>query len=159
MAADYGLASLSRIRPKACAVGAILVTEDDRYLLQHRDDIRAIWFLGFWGTFGGAIDEGESQEQALVREMEEELEFSPRRFTFFTQITFDFSTVGSDNKYRSYFEVPVTEHELADMTLHEGQNMRMFSADDVWRKAEITPYDHFVLRLHVMRDRIVPPTQ
>lgn len=156
MATNYGLASLGRIRPEACAIGAVLVTTDDRYLLQYRDDIPDIWFPNFWGTFGGAIDDGECQERTLIRELKEELEFTPKRFTFFTQITFDFSTVGSDNKYRSYFEVPVTDREIADMTLHEGRDMRLFTADKVWQMAEITPYDHFALRLHIMRDRIVP---
>jgi len=156
MAADYGLESLADIKFAACAVGAILVTSDKKYLLQHRDDIPEIWFPGFWGTFGGAIDAGESQEQSLIRELEEELEFTPTHFSFFTQITFDFTTIGSDNKYRSYFEVPVSTSEIAAMSLHEGSGMRLFTASDVWQMAEIAPYDHFALRLHVMRENIVP---
>lgn len=48
---------------------AILLTEEEKFLLQLRDDIPQIWYPGFWGCFGGAIDIGESAEDALGREL------------------------------------------------------------------------------------------
>ena len=50
----------------------ILYNKDKRMLLQHRakDAPRA---PDFWAFFGGGIDEGETPEEALVRESMEEL--------------------------------------------------------------------------------------
>ena len=56
------------------AVAAIVVVDQDRYLMQLRDDIPGIWYPGHWGLFGGAIDTGEDEIAALRRELREELE-------------------------------------------------------------------------------------
>lgn len=52
-------------------VNAIL-TIGPNYLLQLRDDNPAITDPGLWGTFGGMVDEGESPDDALPREVMEE---------------------------------------------------------------------------------------
>ncbi len=54
-----------------------IIEREGRYLMIRRpDDIRA---GGYWCFVGGAIEDGESQEQALVREVREEvgLEVAP----------------------------------------------------------------------------------
>ena len=61
-------------------VGAILV-RDQRILLGRRAD-DAAWLAGAWDVFGGHIEACERAEQALVRELREELgieaiEFAP----------------------------------------------------------------------------------
>lgn len=50
----------------------IVVTEDDRLLLHHRDDIPDILHPDCWAGFGGALGEGETVHEALRREMREE---------------------------------------------------------------------------------------
>ena len=56
------------------AVAAIVVVDQDRHLMQLRDDIPGIWYPGHWGLFGGAFDTGEEEIAALRRELREELE-------------------------------------------------------------------------------------
>jgi 8-oxo-dGTP pyrophosphatase MutT (NUDIX family) len=50
----------------------LIVTEDYKLLLRHRDNIPGITHTGCWAGFGGAIEGEESVEQALIREMKEE---------------------------------------------------------------------------------------
>lgn len=56
-------------------VGALLV-RDGRVLLGRRADDRA-WLPGAWDVFGGHIEPGESAEDALRREVGEELGIAP----------------------------------------------------------------------------------
>lgn len=50
----------------------LVVTDDGRLLLHHRDDKPGIAHPGCWAGFGGAVEDGESVEEALRREVEEE---------------------------------------------------------------------------------------
>jgi 8-oxo-dGTP diphosphatase len=56
-------------------VGALLYNSSGEVLLQHRDDKPTIAHPGLWSLFGGAADEGESIEEAVVRKVWEELEY------------------------------------------------------------------------------------
>ena len=40
------------------AVAAILVDEDGRYVMQHRDAYPHIFYPDHWGCFGGAVESG-----------------------------------------------------------------------------------------------------
>jgi len=55
---------------------AIIILYDDkkRILLQHRKE-DAERLPGYWGFFGGGIDEGETPEEAVRRETKEELNY------------------------------------------------------------------------------------
>src|SRR3954470_23042017 len=61
------------------AVAALLVLDDGRYILQLRDNKPQIFYPDHWGLFGGAVDEGEHEVEALQRELREELGFAPGR--------------------------------------------------------------------------------
>jgi ADP-ribose pyrophosphatase YjhB (NUDIX family) len=41
----------------------LIVTDDGRLLLHHRDDKPGIAHPGCWAGFGGAVEEGESVEE------------------------------------------------------------------------------------------------
>ena len=52
-------------------VGALLVRDAAILLGKRRDDCD--WLAGAWDVFGGHVEEGESGEQAIARELAEEL--------------------------------------------------------------------------------------
>ena len=136
--------------PTEGAVAAILMTSSHRYLLQHRDAKPNIWDPDRWGLFGGAIDIGETPEQALERELIEELELRPKSsFRYFTQIAWDYGPWGHGIKLRYYYEVLVTEEEICSTVLHEGQAMQFFSVDEILREPKLTAYDAHALRMHI----------
>src|SRR5262245_23393500 len=123
------------------AVAALIVLEDGRYLLQHRDDDPRIWFPGHWGCFGGAVDDGEQPLETLRRELWEELELEPRAPRYFTRFDFDFGELGLTRHFRSYYVVEVAAAEAARLVLHEGQAMAAFSGEVALRDLRVTPYD------------------
>ena len=136
------------------AAAAIIVTEDGRYLLQLRDDIPQIWYPGHWGLFGGAVDAGEDEIQALRRELQEELELEttdPQRFVGFD---FDLKPAGLKRYFRNYYEVRISEDTLARLVLNEGAEMRTFSGDEALSLPRLVPYDAFALFLHYQRARL-----
>ena len=151
---DVPTAMISDPTPPRGAAAAIIVTPDERYLLQHRDDTPGIWFPGFWGLFGGAIDDGETPAAALARELAEELDLRPPRMTYFTQIGFDLRCWGLGIRLRYMFEVPLAESEIRRLVLREGQAMRLYTVDELLREPRLTPYDSHALRLHVTRSEI-----
>ena len=66
-------------------VGAILWTDDGRVLLQQRDDRPDLRYPGYWTLFGGQVEEDESPDQAVVRELIEELGLDEQPLTPFEQ--------------------------------------------------------------------------
>jgi 8-oxo-dGTP pyrophosphatase MutT (NUDIX family) len=137
------------------AVAAIITVEDGRYLMQLRDDIPRIFYPGHWGCFGGAVGPGESPLGALNRELAEELEMDAPTAEEFVSLDFDLAKIGQKKCYRAYYEIKVTEAEVARYVLHEGAEMRLFAAQDLF-DARLTPYDSFALWLHFARRRFLP---
>lgn len=136
------------------AVAAIIVLEDGRYLLQHRDDIPQIWFPNHWGCFGGAVDAGETPLAALKRELYEEIEFKPWETSYFTRFDFDFVGFGLEQCYRIYYVVPMKHAEQQQLVVHEGLSAQAFTSEEVFEKLRVTPYDAFALFLHHNRKEI-----
>ena len=69
--------------PRRDVAVLILYDGDGRILLQHRTE-DAPTFPDCWAFFGGGLEEGETPEQAVEREIIEELAYklrSPRRFS------------------------------------------------------------------------------
>jgi len=76
---------LERTQKNARRIGvsALLMNAQGAVLMQLRDDKPEIRFPGTWGLFGGSVDEGETPQAAIVREVSEELGY---RLTHFGQI-------------------------------------------------------------------------
>jgi 8-oxo-dGTP pyrophosphatase MutT (NUDIX family) len=138
------------------AVAAIIVTEDGRYLMQLRDDIPRIFYPGHWGCFGGAMSDDEAPLEALRRELSEELEFEPDFGTEFVRFDFDLTQLGQARKFRIYYEIVISADRIARFVLHEGAEMRTFTANELFALPNVTPYDSFALWMHFARKRFAP---
>ena len=58
-------------------VALAMLERDGRWLMQLRDDVPDIVGPGCWGLFGGHLEPGETPEQALRRELLEEISWQP----------------------------------------------------------------------------------
>jgi 8-oxo-dGTP diphosphatase len=62
----------------AVEVALAMLQQEGRWLMQLRDEIPTIVAPGCWGLFGGHLDPGETPEQALRRELLEEISWQPQ---------------------------------------------------------------------------------
>jgi 8-oxo-dGTP pyrophosphatase MutT (NUDIX family) len=137
----------------ADATAAIILAENDRYLLQLRDDIPRIFYPGFWGCFGGAVAPDEEPIAALRRELLEELEFEATNCTKLLSLNFDLCAINGRTNYRHYYLVTATEEEIGRFVLREGAAMRLFTPAEIFTLPNVTPYDSFAFWLHFARRR------
>ena len=133
------------------AVGALLTTSDGRYLIQLRDDRNGVRMRGHWGVFGGEIESGEEPEEALLREMREELDFTPSNFSWFTEITYCLHQVGRRYHRKHFYEVLIAPEEIERMELREGAAMELLTVEALLAQPKIVPWDVYAVLLHSRR--------
>lgn len=150
---NYFLSGRAHLSPSD-AVAALVLTEDGRYLLQLRDQKPNIWYPDHWGLFGGAVDAGERPEEALCRELTEEIGYTPTTFTRFTEFTFEFGFVGRGTYFRTFYEVSLSSEQRSELVLGEGRELRAFTGEEVLALPRVVPYDAFALWLHISRGRL-----
>jgi len=139
------------------AVAAVIVV-DGQYLLQLRDAKPGIFFPAHWGCFGGGVDPGETVEQALIRELEEELgaRIGTTDMRYFSRFEFGLDFAGLKPIWRIFYEVAISEARMARWSLGEGSDMRLFPAAAILtHQIPLTPYDAFALWMHINRSRLV----
>jgi 8-oxo-dGTP pyrophosphatase MutT (NUDIX family) len=146
------LSAMGKLRASD-AVAGLIVTEDERYIMQLRDAIPDIFYPDHWGCFGGAVDEGENPVQALRRELLEELDFEVVNAKEFIRFDFDLTKLGQKKVYRIYYEIPVPAESYARFTLREGAQIKTFSGTEILSQARVTPYDAYAIWLHMRRSR------
>jgi len=152
---DAFLRSMEPLMPTD-AVAALLMLEDGRYVMQLRDCKPNIFYPGHWGLFGGAVDVGETELEALRRELDEELGFAAHTINRFVRLDFDLSSIGAGKVYRAVYEVPVTHEEFAAFKLREGLASKAFTTHAILTELKVTPYDSFAVWLHHARARLSP---
>lgn len=142
----------------ADSVAALIHTGDGRYLLQHRDHAPHVDFPGCWGLFGGSRDGDESHDQALLRELREELGFAPETIAPFLIGTFDLRPGGRSHSRRRFYEVRVEEQAVARFRLGEGQDLGLFSVGKMGALGErVIPFDLCAVILHAQYRGAVRP--
>ena len=99
---------------------ALLLDRTGRLLIYLRDDKSSIPFPNHWDLFGGHVELGESPEQALIREIHEELGIDVRDFQKFRVYECLEGDVRRNVKHVFWAQLDVVAEEL---TLHEGQRL------------------------------------
>jgi 8-oxo-dGTP diphosphatase len=109
-------------------VALALLEQDGRWLLQLRDDVDGIVAPGCWGLFGGHLDPGETPEEAVRRELLEEISWCA------DQVAYRF--VHRQPQRVLHFFYATLLDPLDSLCLREGQDMALASLDDL-RQGEI----------------------
>ena len=107
----------------AVEVALAMLQGDGRWLMQLRDEIPNIVAPGCWGLFGGHLDAGETPEQALRRELLEEISWQPNELEFTMVHHIHRRTA---HVFHSELSVP-----LEQLRLLEGQDMALVSPEEL----------------------------
>ena len=70
---------------------AIIPYYGKQVLLQKRSNNPNIYYPGFWGCFGGALNESESYEKAIIREFKEETNINLKKPSYRYLMNVDFT--------------------------------------------------------------------
>jgi 8-oxo-dGTP diphosphatase len=102
-------------------ISQVLLFDSDRRLVVYlRDDNPAIPFPNHWDFFGGHLEAGETPEQALVREVKEELGIELKQWKFFRLYHCDRGDAYPNLKHIYWAEI---DQSATQLTLNEGQRL------------------------------------
>ena len=104
-------------------VAIAILYSQDRFLMQLRDNIPGIIYPGHWAFFGGHIDPGETPEEALMRELLEEISYTP-------PFVSEFRCYSDSQVIRHVFHAPLTV-ELNQLVLGEGWDMGLLTPEEI----------------------------
>lgn len=108
---------------KPIEVAIAILYSSDRFLMQLRDDIPGIFYPGHWGFFGGHLDPGETPEEAMKRELIEEINYSPSSLGEFKCYRFP-------EVIRHVFHAPLTVG-LDQLVLKEGWDLGLLTPEQI----------------------------
>ena len=106
----------------------LLFDFDSRLLVYLRDDNPSIPFPNHWDLFGGHVEAGETPEQALVREVREEVGVELMHWSFFRVYHCTKGDVYPNIKHIYWSQI---DQSPAQLTLNEGQRLMSIGADEL----------------------------
>jgi len=109
---------------------AAIILENDKgeFLLYLRDNKPGIPFPDHWDLIGGHVEDGETPEQALVREVKEELDIDLKEYTFYKRYECLTGDAYENIKYifTGKINIPIEE-----ITLLEGVRPQYFTREEI----------------------------
>lgn len=118
-------------------VSCILVSKTGEIILQLRDDNPAIKDPNCLSLFAGAVEEGETIEDAVAREIWEETALKPDEFTYL------FAWDNGDGRVSHVFYHDNVD--TADMDVREGQGFRLINSQADLEKYKFAPISKAIL--------------
>jgi 8-oxo-dGTP pyrophosphatase MutT (NUDIX family) len=127
-------------------IAKAIIHQNERFLLQLRDDSPEIAYPNQWSFFGGEIESEEAPWQALQRELEEELEWRPEHGAFL------YHWINPEHPCRiHFFNVPFTGNKQ-QLILHEGQGLGWFTLMELENVDSLAPHmdEHLIKNVGIL---------
>ena len=114
-------------------VAAFIYTDTGKVLLQKRKSNKAT-YSGVWSITGGHVFAGENNEDAIIREIKEELNLDIEKMTFVT--TYKSKKVKDNvinNKFFSIYNVEISEEQFYKINIQkeELEDVKLFSINEI----------------------------
>jgi 8-oxo-dGTP diphosphatase len=109
---------------------AAIILENDKgeFLLYLRDNKPGIPFPNHWDLIGGHVEDGETPEEALVREFKEELGLDLKEYTFYKKYE---CLTGDAYENIKYIYSGKINLPIEKITLLEGVRPQYFSREEI----------------------------
>jgi 8-oxo-dGTP pyrophosphatase MutT (NUDIX family) len=104
-------------------VAIAILYQDNKFLMQLRDNIPNILYPGHWALFGGHIEPGETPDEAVQREILEEIGYTLPSFV-------EFGCYPDDRVMRHVFHAPLLL-QFDQLVLNEGWDMALLTPQDI----------------------------
>jgi len=104
---------------KRKGTSVIFVNDKRQVLLFLRDDKPGIPYRNIWDVPGGHVDNDETPEQCIVREMKEEMDLNLEEFQLFSVMEF------TDRIEYTFWKK--ADLDIEKINLHEGQKLKWFT--------------------------------
>lgn len=104
-------------------VAIAILYQDNKFLMQLRDNNPNILYPGYWALFGGHIESGETPNVAVKREVLEEIGYDYPKFS-------EFCCYWDDNVIRHVFHAPLLV-DSNQLVLNEGWDMGFLTPADI----------------------------
>jgi 8-oxo-dGTP diphosphatase len=110
-------------------IAAIILENDEgKFLLYLRDNKPDIPFPDHWDLIGGHVEEGETPEEALVREVKEELDIDLKDYTFYKRFE---CLTGDAYENIKYIYSGKINLPIEEVILLEGVRPQYFSRSEI----------------------------
>jgi 8-oxo-dGTP diphosphatase len=110
-------------------IAAIILENDKSELLLYlRDNKPGIPFPNYWDLIGGHVEDGETPEEALVREVKEELNIDLKEYTFYKKYE---CLTGDAYENIKYIYTGKINLPIEEITLLEGERPQYFSREEI----------------------------
>jgi 8-oxo-dGTP diphosphatase len=109
---------------------AAIILENDKgeFLLYLRDNKPSIPFPDHWDLIGGHVEEGETPEEALIREVKEEIDIDLKDYTFYKRYECLTGDAYENIKYIYHGKIDLP---IEKITLLEGVRPQYFSKAEI----------------------------
>ena len=116
-------------------VAAFIYTATGKVILQKRKSNKAT-YAGVWSVTGGHVLEGENNEDAIIREIKEELNLNIEKEKVIFVTTYKKKKVKNDvinNKFFSIYNVEISEDQFSKIKIQkeELEDIKLFSIDEI----------------------------
>ena len=128
-----------------------MIRSDGKVLLGLRSPTKKTW-PGHWDTIGGRVEDGESLDQALVREVQEEIGVTPAEFELIATIRERRPEIYGDALHHIYAVARWQGGEPANVC-DEHTELRWFSVSEMLLVTNIVDADYPVYARQALRDR------
>ncbi|SFR97238.1 B12-binding domain-containing radical SAM protein [Anaeromicropila populeti] len=110
-------------------IGTAIIIENSagKILLQHRDKNPEIKYPNTWVLFGGGKEPEESPEEAIQRELMEELEFTLKDYEFYQ----NYHYVDEEEEHLQYIYYIKLDLDVNQLKLKEGDDLNYFSWSEI----------------------------
>jgi len=128
------------------SVSIIIVTQTGDLLLQHRDNIDKIEYPDHWGFIGGWIEENETPEIAVTREIKEEIYLNNASYLKLKYLDFLYVCEREDRPWSEYVFYAELNNKESSVLINEGQAIGVFTIEQCLSVVKLAPHHKNHLR-------------